>query len=145
MERTLERLLADRNSALSAALIRIRALAGERRKDPDMAFILETASNALGSATAAPAAATTIAAAFERWHELMMANFPTDAEGVAAADERLELEDRIISTRARVGGDVLVKATMLREHAKALWGRTDEILVSIAADLESLTGKGGAS
>jgi hypothetical protein len=141
--RNLEQMLIDRNGALTAALVRIRALAAERRTDRDFAFIFQMAEDTMATA-GAPAGTTTIGVDFRRWYELWAANFPTDEEGKAAADERQALEDRIISTRAGGGGDILVKARMLREHAKDLWGRTDEVLASIAADLEHLA-TGGAS
>jgi hypothetical protein len=87
---------------------------------------------------------TNIAAAFERWHQLWTANFPTDAEGEAAMEERAALKAQIIGTRAGSGADVLAKVRMLYEHARACWVE-DEMLTSIAADLERLAGKGGAA
>jgi hypothetical protein len=143
--RNLEQLLADRNGALTAALVRIRALAGARHADRDFQLVFQMAEDAIAQ-VGASAGYTAIGVAYERWRELMMANFATDAEGIAAAQERRSLEQYIIAKRAVCASDVLSKVNMLNKHSEAsIWGRQDEMMASIAADLESLAGKGGAS
>jgi hypothetical protein len=83
--------------------------------------------------------ATKIAAAYLRWHELWTANFPTDEAGNAAMEERAALKAYIIGMRAGSGADILAKVRMLYEHARACWVE-DEMIASIAADLERLEG-----
>jgi hypothetical protein len=140
--RNLEQILIDRNGALTAALVRIRALAAERRTDRDMAFLFQTAEDAIAGA---PVGATTIAASFRRWSELWTGKYPTDAASDAASKERQAIAEHIIGSRAGCLPDVLAKVRLLRKMEQGgEWIAEDAMLASIAADIEHLA-TGGAS
>jgi hypothetical protein len=139
--RNLEQILIDRNGTLTAALVRIRALAAERRTDRDMAFLFQTAEDAIAQA-GSPVRSTTIAASFKRWYELQTAKYPGDIP-VADSEERHGLKKRIAGTRAVCLPDTLDKVRLLVETEKG-YGREDEMLASIAADLEHLATGGAA-
>jgi hypothetical protein len=67
-------------------------------------------------------------------------NYPSDAASNAAAEVRHVIEKEMIGTRATGLPDTLAKVKVLREHARGgIWIHTDEMLASIAADLEHVT------
>jgi hypothetical protein len=141
--RNLEQILIDRNGALTAALVRIRALADERRADRDFAFIFQMAEDTIAQAGAP--AATIITASFRRWHELWNATISTDAASAAASKERHAIALHIIGSRAGCLPDVLAKVRILREmETGGEWIAEDAMLASIAADLEHLATAGAS-
>ncbi len=82
---------------------------------------------------------TVIGDAFGRWHASWTTTYPTDEQSNAAGERRHPLEDIIIRTRAVNLSDVLAKVRMLREIERGgTWPCKDEMLGSIAADLERL-------
>jgi hypothetical protein len=80
--------------------------------------------------------ATKIAAAYERWYKIQTATYPGDIPA-ADSDEWYALKTRIAGMRAVCLPDTLAKVRLLIETEKA-YGREDEMLASIAADLERL-------
>jgi hypothetical protein len=81
--------------------------------------------------------ATKIAAAFERWHELWTAKYPGDIPD-ADNEERHALKKHIAEMRAVCLSDTLAKIQIILETEKGYGRVADEMLSSIAADLERL-------
>jgi hypothetical protein len=147
--RNLEKILIDRNGALTAALVRIRALAAERRTDRDMAFLFQTAEDAIATA-GAPVGTTgdedliaLCAAAMALKDKLDGHEHSWSEDETEKEWEKLwEMDERIGETPAVSTAGLFAKLQFANSYADDM--ATGEcIWRSAAADAERLAGKGG--
>ena len=146
--RNLEQILIDRNGALTAALVRIRALAAERRTDRDFAFIFQTAEDTISQA-GAPAAAgdeRLIAVCAEAMalketlnsHKHSMSEDETEQEW----KKLWEMDQRIGETPAVSTAGLCAKLLFADSNVDDI-AVSENIWRSAAADAARLAGKGG--